>query len=226
MSANEKLVLIVHAIDTEGPLYESLDATFERLDEVFGITHLPKTRNTLSKLQAKEIDLDGNEEKVAEALNTQRMKYNGTWDQIDTMLDRCMSQEFRMKMPDSFGGGWKYNWHCVDHIGYDINPRRRDIGYHNIFDHYQAILREYPDSGDAIHFHFHPMSTFKEAHRCATAYLTSPYLWDIMCRRIIEREWFPSVFRAGFQAERPDSHWFLEQFIPFDITNMALEPCL
>jgi hypothetical protein len=31
------------------------------------------------------------------------------------------------------------------------------------------------------------------------------------------------VFRAGFQTERPDSHWFLEQWIPFDISNMALD---
>jgi hypothetical protein len=31
------------------------------------------------------------------------------------------------------------------------------------------------------------------------------------------------VFRAGFQTERPDSNWFLEQWIPFDISNMALD---
>ena len=27
------------------------------------------------------------------------------------------------------------------------------------------------------------------------------------------------VNRAGFHVERPDSHWFLEQFIPFDLSN-------
>jgi hypothetical protein len=53
--------------------------------------------------------------------------------------------------------------------------------------------------------------------------LNSPELYQILCRRIIERNWFPTVFRAGFQTERPDSHWFLEQWIPFDISNMALE---
>ena len=37
------------------------------------------------------------------------------------------------------------------------------------------------------------------------------------------RGWFPSVFRAGFQAERPDSNLFLEQWIPFDMTNMATD---
>ena len=33
-------VQIVHAVDTEGPLFESLSATFERLREIFGITHI------------------------------------------------------------------------------------------------------------------------------------------------------------------------------------------
>lgn len=223
MSENEKLVLIVHAIDTEGPLYESLDASFERLDEMFGITGLPETRETLDKLRNGEIDIGGIEAQVAEALNSHRMKHNTTWDQVDQMLDRCMADDFRMAMPDSFGNGWVYNWHCVDLVGYDYNPRRRDLGYHNIFDHYRRRLKETPDTRDVIHFHFHPISTYGDCHRCATAYLTSPYLWEVLCRRIIERNWFPTVFRAGFQAERPDSHWFLEQYIPFDISNMALD---
>ena len=42
-------------------------------------------------------------------------------------------------------------------------------------------------------------------------------------RKIIERNFFPSCFRTGFQAERPDSNLFLEQWIPFDITNMSYE---
>ena len=67
------------------------------------------------------------------------------------------------------------------------------------------------------------MSTYNEAHRCATSYVNSPELYQILCRRIIERNWFPSVYRAGFQTERPDSNLFLEQWIPFDITNMSTE---
>ena len=65
------------------------------------------------------------------------------------------------------------------------------------------------------------MSTYNDAHRCATSYVNSPELYQILCRKIIERNYFPSVFRAGFQAERPDSNLFLEQWIPFDITNMS-----
>lgn len=216
-------VLIVHCIDTEGPLYESLQAKFERLGDLYGVIDIPPTEENLMKLQRGEIDLGGREEEIVKTLSGHLTNYNDTWDKIDEMLKRVMTREFRNRLPDSYGGGWVYNWHCLDHVGFDYNPRRRDVGYHNIFDHYKAILSRMPECPDAIHWHFHPMSTYREAHRCATSYVNSPELYQILCRRIIERRWFPSVFRAGFQTERPDSHWFLEQWVPFDISNMALD---
>ena len=48
-----KDVYIVHCIDTEGPLYESIDASFERLKEIFGI-ELEATVENLRKIQNKE----------------------------------------------------------------------------------------------------------------------------------------------------------------------------
>ena len=48
-------------------------------------------------------------------------------------------------------------------------------------------------------------------------------IWETLVRRIFERNFFPSCVRCGFQAERPDVHWFLEQYIPFDLTNASVE---
>ncbi len=216
-------VFIVHAIDTEGPLYESIEASFERLEHLYGVVGIDKVSENLEKLRHGQIDLGGLEDQVSKTLSGHLINYNDTWDKIDAMLSKVMAPEFRNKKPDSFGGGWVFNWHCLDHVGFDYNPRRRDMGYHNIFDYYRSVLDRYPDSPDSVQWHFHPMSTYREAHRCATSFVNSPELYQILCRRIIEREWFPSVFRAGFQTERPDSHWFLEQWIPFDISNMALD---
>lgn len=220
---NDKTVLIVHAIDTEGPLYESTVASFERLEHLYGLAGIDKTPENLEKLRRREINLGGLEKQIAKTLSGHLINYNDTWDKIDLMLSRIMAPEFRHKRPDSFGGGWVFNWHCLDHVGFEYNPRRRDMGYHNIFDHYQDVLKRYPGSPDTVQWHFHPMSTYREAHRCATSFVNSPELYQILCRRIIERQWFPSVFRAGFQSERPDSHWFLEQWIPYDISNMAMD---
>jgi hypothetical protein len=217
-------VLVVHAVDTEGPLYESLDATFERLRDLYAIDGVPHTRDSLEKLKRGEIKLGNNlEQQVARTLNGHLINYMDTWDKLDAMLDRVTASAARKRQPDSFGGGWVFNWHCLDHVGFDTNPRRRDMGYHNIFDHYAARLAREPETRDALHFHFHPMSTYRDAHRCATSFVNSPHLYEILCRRVIERQWFPTVFRAGFQTERPDSHWFLEQWIPFDVSNMAID---
>jgi hypothetical protein len=216
-------VYIVHCIDAEGPLYESLEAKFSLLKEIFDIDSIEPTQGNLKKLQLKDFDLGGKEGDVSKMLSSHRVNYNDTWDKIDAMLERIMVPGFRNAYPDSFGGGWVFNWHCMDHVNYEYNPRRRDIGYHNIFDHYQEVLKKQKNYPDTIQWHFHPMSTYQDAHREATSYLTSPIIYEILCRKIIERKWFPTVYRAGFHVERPDSNWFLEQWIPFDISNLSTD---
>ncbi len=213
-------VYIVHAIDTEGPLYESLEATFERLEKITGV-RVEASRANLEKIRNEQLDLNGREEIAALVTSPQLLNYNDTWDKVDTMLYDMMSPEYRQRYADPQGGGWIYNWFLMDHIGYDTNPRRRDMGYHNVFDHYNFMVKE-TASPDELHWHFHPMSTYKEANICATSYLRSPHLLESLARRIIDRNFFPSCFRPGFHAERPDAHWFLEQWIPFDFANQSI----
>lgn len=216
----KKIVHFVHCVDTEGPLYESLKAKFERIEDIFNVKVSPSKKN-LEKLKKKKIPLNGKEEKIASVLSSHLTNYNYNWGKIREMIKRLFSDRFRKKYKDSFGSSWVFNWHCLDHVGYKINPRRRELGHHKIFDFYKKILKKNKKYKDSLHWHFHPMSVYKEAHRCATSYVNSPELYNILCRKIIERNFFPSVFRAGFQAERPDSNLFLEQWIPFDITNMS-----
>jgi hypothetical protein len=213
-------VYIVHAIDTEGPLYESLEATFERLEKITGV-RVKASRANLEKVRNKELNLNGREEIAALVTSPQLLNYNDTWDKVDAMLYDMMSKEYRERYADPQGKGWIYNWFLMDHVGYDTNPRRRDIGYHNVFDHYKFMVKE-TNSPDELHWHFHPMSTYKEANICATSYIRSPHLLESLARRIIDRNFFPSCFRPGFHAERPDASWFLEQWIPFDFANQAL----
>ena len=220
-TSQDKTVYIVHCTDTEGPLYESVEATFQRINDIFGIKLTP-SRNTLTQIQKCELDLGGNEEAVARVVDPRLITYNDTWDKIDSMLERIMSPKFRNAIPDSDGGGWVYNWFCVDHMGYTVNPRRKDIGYHNIFDHYTEILRETGDN-DGLQFHFHPTHPSGWSHKPTSFYFHDLKFYQVLARRILDRTWFPSVNRAGFQVERPDSHWLLEQWIPFDISNMACD---
>jgi hypothetical protein len=217
----EKVVYVAHCIDSEGPLQETLESTFERLRSAFGIALEPTAEN-LRLLQNKKMPLGGAEEAVALMLKPENLAYHETWEPLDAMLRDALSPAFRRRFPDSYGNGWVYNWHCVDHVGYELNPRRRDMGYHNIFDHYRAMLRETGSDRDGLHFHYHPMPFNRQAHCCATHYFAHfDTLYQILARRIIDRGWFPCVNRPGFHVTRPDSHWFLEQFIPFDYANQS-----
>jgi hypothetical protein len=218
----DRVVHVAHCIDTEGPLHESLAATFERLRTLFGLD-LPPDAVTLRRLQAGAIDLGGREAAVQAVCHPRLLAYNDTWDRIDAMLADCMSRSFRTRSCDSFGGGWIYNWFCVDHVDYEINPRRRDLGIHNVFDHYRRLVEAQDPAADGLHFHFHPHAFRKEAHLCATHWwANSPHLFQILSRRVIDRLWFPAAHRPGFHVIRPESHWFLEQHVPFDYASQAL----
>jgi hypothetical protein len=214
----EPALFLVHCVDTEGPLAESLDATFDRLRDSLDI-HLAPSRETLNKILSGELDLGPKTEAARAICTPHNLEYNDSWPKIDSMLDEMVSAKYRGKFPDSEGRGCVYSWFLMDHVGFDENPRHRDMGYHNIFDHYRDKMQETGAHEHEVHFHFHPTSTYRQGHICATSYLRSPHLLEALSRRIIDRTWFPSSFRAGFYAERPDSHWFIEQWFPFDFSN-------
>ena len=202
-----EIVNIVHCIDTEGPLYESIEATFKRMTDLFGEIDLEPTYENLEKLRN-----EGNDE-IAKFVSSELLDYKETWDQIDSMLTEIRSKEFRSELLDSFGNGWKYTWFCIDWVGFTgENPRRRDMGFHNIFDHYSKFKE------DEIQFHIHPISIKKDAHLTGNTY--SPIIYETLARRVIDRMWFPSAVRSG--VERPDSHWFYEQWIPFNYGNSSM----
>ncbi|MDX1548172.1 MAG: alpha-L-fucosidase, partial [Rhodothermales bacterium] len=220
----DRTVYVVHCIDTEGPLHESVEATFGRLKEIFHLDLEPSV-DLLRRLQAGAVDLGGLETAVQKVVDPHLLDYKATWDQVDAMLETLLSPNFRTRTCDTDGQGWVYNWFCVDHVDYAVNPRRRDLGYHNIFDHYRSMIRETGSGQDGLHFHYHPHAFRSEAHRNATHWwASSGTLHQVLSRRVIDRHWFPAAHRPGFHVIRPDSHWFLEQFIPFDFSNQAMAP--
>lgn len=218
----EKTVYVVHCIDTEGPLYESPEVPFNQIKSVLGID-IEASEKNLIKLQNGLLDLNGQEKAVKDLIDVHKMAINIDWDMLRKSLETITTDEFRNQLKDSNGHGWVYSWFCMDHVGFTgENPRRRDAGYHHIFDKYMEMV-EKQDKGDIVQFHHHPVSHSGNYHECGTAFWGRSTLNDILTRRIIDRSWFPTAFRPGFHTERPDSHWFLEQWIPFDYGNQAIK---
>ena len=220
---SDKTLFVVHCVDTEGPLNEKIGDTFNRLRSIFGI-ELEPTHDNLLALQESRIDLHGLEDAVARCFSPELMAYNRDWAEIDQMLDKVMSKEFRVQIPDDFGNGWVYSWHCMDHVGVVDNPRAKDLGYGKIFRHYRDRLAISENQADELNWHFHPLSISRKSTDAATSFVNSyQILYEIICRRIIEFNWFPVVNRPGFHAERQDSNLFLEQWIPYDYANQFTE---
>lgn len=153
------------------------------------------------------------------------LQTKSTWAELDEMLYRIMSPKYRKQFVDSYGGGWVFNWHVIDYVGYEVNPRHRDMGWHNIYDHYATLLRETQSTEvDEVEWHFHPMHHRKVANLDSNSYDNSmPLIHQTLCRKLIDRNFFPRVYRPGSHCERPDTSWFLEQWIPFDVANQSVE---
>ena len=218
MNYRNKQIYIVHSVDTEGPLNESQKETFKRIEELCGIRIKNQSSKILNKIIKGNYFTGKLKKKVSKIFNPHLINYNYNWSLIRKMLNSISKPNFRNRVPGSDGKGYVLTWHCVDHVNYKTNPRKRILGYGKIFSFYKNFIKR-KKLKDKLQFHFHPMSIFKEANRNATLYFRNDNLYQILCRRIIDHNWFPVVNRAGFHVERPDSHWFLEQFIPFDLSN-------
>ena len=59
------LLHIVHCIDTEGPLKETLKDTFSRINKIYK-TKLKPTKSNLVKIQNRKINLGNNMNAIAE----------------------------------------------------------------------------------------------------------------------------------------------------------------
>lgn len=214
-------LFLVHCVDTEGPLEENLQATFDRLRENKSLD-LPPSLEILKKLQQKQIDLKGREEEIADYIDAKRISYLSSWGLVGAMLRRVTSPEFRMQHADPFGNPYTFSWFIIDIVGYLNNPRKKSIGFHSVFDHFHTIVEHFFQ--DVVGWHFHTVPANGNAVEYNTCWTNNDWHEQSICRRLIERKHFPSIFRAGGHIERNDLNFWLEQYIPFDFSCRSYDP--
>lgn len=220
-TSKEKTVYIVHAVDVEGPMTEPIQATFERM-RAYGLP------SDISANQANLVLIqDGKLKGVSEPLmsnlqkvfNRRSLSYLTNWNQIDSMITDITSEKYRSMYCGKRGEPYVFSWFIYDHHeGFNNNPRFHDIGTHKIFDHYKdELLRKSPYK-DGIYWHYHHPAISGDALESNTCWSNRTNHEEIIARRIIDRKWYFSCFRAGLHIERNDnSHW-LEMFFPFDFS--------
>ena len=216
------LVLAVHCVDTEGPLEEPIEATFDRINNRFGLDLEPSLA-LLRQLQSGQVDLAGAEDEVARFIAPRRLAYLSLWREIEESTLAATAPDFRNRLADPAGRPYAYTWFIIDVVGYRDNPRRKAEGFHVVWDFYQRVLRGRAPN-DAFGFHFHTVAPGAHALDYNTCWTNNDLPEQVLCRRILERGWFPSLFRAGGNIQRNDLSYWLEQFIPYDFSSCAQGP--
>jgi len=218
----KKTLLFVHAVDTEGPLVETLTDTFERLRLFWGVDLIP-TLKTLEQLQQKNIDLGGKEAAIADFISPKRLDMLMNFESIDKMLDKLFDRNFRYRLMDDFGQPYRFSWFCIDHVGYETNPRQRLFGYHAILRHYVERIQGASEYfGDSVQWHFHSVPFNRAAHCFGLNWSFTNFHIEVFARRLIDFRIMPSAYRPGGWIERPDMNVWLEQWVPFDYGNNSL----
>lgn len=222
MKPDSKTLYIVHCVDTEGPLHEPIEATFKRINSVFGLDLKPSEEMLKAVREGKGVPAELRQG-IMEFVSADHMNYNADWTQLDAMVSDMMTDTWRNRHADDFGQGYILNWFILDHVGYESNPRDRALGFHAIFDYYKKKLKQHASVQDRLYWHYHPTPFGREANKSSNNFSCSNLHLEVFSRRLIDYLYFPTAYRPGCHTERPDINLFLEQWIPFDYGNQGIE---
>jgi len=225
MTDTDKRLYLVHAVDTEGPLYQSPKATILRLNELFDTNFdvsvdFPALQEIIEDLKLKKRPVGGREEEIAHFLSTTEFLSDKT--SYARSIRAVTSPEFRQECADPQGGWYRWNWFVLDNVATLTNPRRRLFGYGQVYVNLREAI-SFRDSLklDGFYWHYHQMRRDQHPFIKETNFFSSDEYNQILCRYIIEHRHFPAAYRAGYCLERWDANLFLENWIPFDYSNQA-----
>ncbi|KKU24796.1 MAG: hypothetical protein UX36_C0001G0413 [Microgenomates group bacterium GW2011_GWC1_46_15] len=145
-----------------------------------------------------------------------------SWKKVDVALGKIFSPGIRNLIRDDSGKSFKMSWFFLDWVGFRTNPVKRKLGYHKIRDHYtktwSAQIKQF---SDGMYWHYHHPPKDGVGNHWETDWLWSNQHEDIMNHLIIDRKFYPTIFRAGGTIENNDASLWLENHIPFDFSNRA-----
>jgi ubiquinone/menaquinone biosynthesis C-methylase UbiE len=144
------------------------------------------------------------------------------WELVDKAMEKLFTPEFRNKYPDTDGSNFKIGWFFLTWTGFKTNPRARDMGYHKIRDHYIARWRDLlTQYGDEHCWHYHHPPASGIGNEWGLDWKICQEFEQIISRQILEREWFPTCYRAGGTIMDPMSSRWVDSWFPFDYSNRA-----
>ncbi len=222
---SDKVLYLVHCIDTEGPLYQSPKATVLRVNELYG-TDFPtdcgpqELRALIGRLERREVDLGGREDEVCRFLSTAHFLNPGP--AYAAGVAEASRPALRRALADPSGGEYRYSWFVLDNTATFINPRRRLVGYGQVYRNLVESLDPSSFGLDGFYWHYHQMRDGQHPFVKEASFFAGNEYEQILCHSIIECRHFPAAYRAGYCLERWDANLWLENWIPFDFSNQSI----
>ena len=213
---------LVHCVDTEGPLNETIDATFQRLKEMTGQGWDSSPENYSALLDgALKTNDPGLDSRIYRAFNRETLNYCATWDQVEESVEAVLNAQKAGRWLDDRGVCLPTTWFAMDHFHLGDNPREKETGVFEITRRYREMFSLFSASEiNPIEFHFHCQAV--SANPLAAAHSLANSLRDFhhsLATRVLKTGRFPTVIRPGFHSERQDLNLLFEQWFPFDFGN-------
>ncbi len=146
---------------------------------------------------------------------------NRDWAAVEAEVRAVLDPGFRAPERWNLARPLVLSWFVVDWVGADHSRRDRALGYHAVFDRYRSWLTsEGRDSGDELYWHYHHVHP-GDVESSNRNWLDFPEYERILSRRLLERGYFPSCYRAGNTWEDAEVSRWLERWIPYDLSNRA-----
>jgi hypothetical protein len=146
---------------------------------------------------------------------------NADWAAIEREITSVLDPAFRANHVAGLQRPLVLSWFVVDWIGVQTRCGRA-LGYHAVFDRYQHLLQQarVKGIGDELYWHYHhALPDHVESNN--RDWLKFPEYERIISRRLLERGFYASCYRAGNTWEDAVVSRWLERWLPFDFSNRA-----
>lgn len=151
------------------------------------------------------------------------------WEKVYESMLLMASSDFRAKYRDSAGGSLKLSYFIMDWTGFNENPTGRELGYGKVYEHYEKrIFSTLPKNQYCVGWHYHhPYKSGKWINGGWNRDWNDNKEYENQINHmVLDRKFFPSVYRAGGTIESNEQSEWLEKWIPFDFSSRAPEPTL
>lgn len=145
----------------------------------------------------------------------------GSWKSIDNIfLSQIFSDKLRFAYPDSEEKGAIFTWFILNWTGFRTNPIQHDFGYHKVYDHYFTKWgKQIKKYRDEIGWHYHHPAITGIGNQWGLDWFANREYENQLCRMLIDRKFFPIVYRSGGTIEDINQSNWLERWIPYDYSN-------